>query len=70
MFWTEFFGVVFHSSKYGVDGFMINGINMQFSFRLRSYEVAFEQRFEVMRDHALFLTKCSGEFVNAHGLTH
>ena len=48
MFWAEFFGVVFDGSEDGVYGFVIDGVDMPFPLRLCCYEVAVEQRFEVV----------------------
>ena len=45
---------------------MVGGVDVFFALFLYGDEFALEERFEVVGDHALFLSKCRGEFVYAH----
>ena len=56
--------------KDGLEGFLVGGVDVFFALFLDGDEVAFEEGFEVVGYHALFLFEYCGEFVNALGFFH
>ena len=62
-----FLGVVFDGCKYGLHSFSVDGVDVFFALFLDGDEVALEEGFEVVGDHALFLSERYCEFVYAHG---
>ena len=51
----------------GVYGFVVYSVDALFAFALEVDEVALEEGFEVVADHALFLSEGLGEVVDAVG---
>ena len=50
-------GVVFDGFKDGLQGFLVGGVDVFFALFFDGDEVAFEQGFEVVGYHALFLSR-------------
>ena len=67
---AEFLGVVLDGFEDRRDGFAVYGVDVFFTLVFNRNEIAVEEGFEVVGNHALFLSECLCEFVYAHRFIH
>jgi hypothetical protein len=62
--------MIFYGFENWRNGFLVYNVDVFFTLPFDGYEVAVEEGFEVVGDHALFLSERFCEFIYAHGFLH